>query len=298
MDKEQTIYDKDESTTLDEKERKEQLVDEPKQTINIKKTRPMWHTVTIGGVAGIMFGAVASGFKADAVTTEQEEQLVGKEDDDNGEELPPPVVDEGITEATSVNDEMSFSEAFASARAEVGPGGVFQWHGSLYGTCYATEWDGMTAEEKSEYGSRVSHQQQNLTSAEHSSGNEEVNVKASAYTVNSSNDEEVEVLSASLPEDELEDEDVEVEVLGVEHDAQTDMNFAYVSVDDQEVVLIDTTGDNEFDYLAGDFNNDNQITSDEVIDISGAGINVDMMGGYTDNSYDDDLMADAGTFDV
>jgi len=41
--------------------------------------------------------------------------------------------------ATSVNDEMSFNEAFAAARAEVGPGGVFEWHGHSYNTYYAEE---------------------------------------------------------------------------------------------------------------------------------------------------------------
>ncbi len=41
----------------------------------------------------------------------------------------------------TVTDDMSFSEAFASARAELGAGGVFEWNGQLYGTFYATEVD-------------------------------------------------------------------------------------------------------------------------------------------------------------
>jgi len=43
--------------------------------------------------------------------------------------------------AGTVNDEMSFSEAFASARQELGAGGVFEWHGQYYGTFYAEEVD-------------------------------------------------------------------------------------------------------------------------------------------------------------
>lgn len=39
----------------------------------------------------------------------------------------------------TVSDEMSFSEAFASAREELGPGGVFAWHGQYYNTFYAEE---------------------------------------------------------------------------------------------------------------------------------------------------------------
>jgi hypothetical protein len=43
--------------------------------------------------------------------------------------------------ATGVNDEMSFGEAFAAARAETGPGGVFTWHGQNYHTFVAGEID-------------------------------------------------------------------------------------------------------------------------------------------------------------
>lgn len=43
--------------------------------------------------------------------------------------------------STSVNDEMSFSEAFANAREELGPGGVFEWNGQTYGTFYEDEVD-------------------------------------------------------------------------------------------------------------------------------------------------------------
>ena len=297
METEQTIYDNDESTTLDEKESKKQPVDEPKQTESVKKTKPMWHTVTIGGVAGIVFGAVASGFKADAATTEQD-LPEGDEGEDDANQHDEPVVDGGVTEAASVNDDMSFSEAFASARAEVGPGGVFEWRGNLYGTYYATEWDIMTVEEKNEYNSRVNHWQQSPAPEGHTSDEEEVTVTASASTDENTDEEEVEVISTSLSDSGQESEDIEVEVLGVEHVDDSNMNVAYVSVEDQEVILIDATGDEEFDYMAADLNHDNQITSDEVVDISGYGINVDMMGGYTDNLCDDDLMADAGTFDV
>ncbi len=57
--------------------------------------------------------------------------------------------------ATHVKDNMSFDEAFATARSEVSAGGVFVWHGKLYGTYYKTEWDKMSAEQKAEYGEAV-----------------------------------------------------------------------------------------------------------------------------------------------
>ena len=46
--------------------------------------------------------------------------------------------------ANGVNDNMSFSEAFATAREEVGPGGVFHWHGASYGTYYENEWHALS----------------------------------------------------------------------------------------------------------------------------------------------------------
>ena len=45
-------------------------------------------------------------------------------------------------------DDLSFDEAFAAARAEVGPGGVFHWHGGVYGTFYAEEWSAMSEDER------------------------------------------------------------------------------------------------------------------------------------------------------
>lgn len=59
--------------------------------------------------------------------------------------------------ATGVNDSMSFSEAFAAARQEVGPGGIFQWHGHSYGTYYANEWNAMSADDQEQYWANVFH---------------------------------------------------------------------------------------------------------------------------------------------
>jgi hypothetical protein len=59
--------------------------------------------------------------------------------------------------ATSVNDSMNFSQAFAAARHEVGPGGLFVWHGHTYGTYYANEWNAMTPEEQNQYWADVHH---------------------------------------------------------------------------------------------------------------------------------------------
>ncbi|WP_373511317.1 hypothetical protein [Persicitalea sp.] len=51
---------------------------------------------------------------------------------------------ENIDIATVANEEMSFGQAFAAAREDVGPGGIFSWHGEVYNTFYAEEWQGLS----------------------------------------------------------------------------------------------------------------------------------------------------------
>ena len=64
--------------------------------------------------------------------------------------------------ATSVDDDMSFGQAFAAARHEVGPGGLFVWHGHTYGTYYANEWNAMSPEDHEQYWANVHHTTSNI----------------------------------------------------------------------------------------------------------------------------------------
>lgn len=50
----------------------------------------------------------------------------------------------------------SFADAFAAARRQLGPGGVFEWHGKLYGTYYESEWNNMSNADRQAYWARVS----------------------------------------------------------------------------------------------------------------------------------------------
>lgn len=65
----------------------------------------------------------------------------------------------------STTDDMSFSEAFAAAREDVGAGGIFYWHGKPYGTYYENEWNAMSEADKDEYWNSVGH-----TTAAHDDG--------------------------------------------------------------------------------------------------------------------------------
>lgn len=50
-----------------------------------------------------------------------------------------------------VDDHMSFAQAFAVARHQLGAGGAFEWHGHVYGTYYAEEWNSMPSFARAEY---------------------------------------------------------------------------------------------------------------------------------------------------
>lgn len=60
--------------------------------------------------------------------------------------------------AFNVHDNMSFDEAFASARNETGPGGFFNYKGDTYSTFYKEEWEGMSPSNKEDYLTQVQNQ--------------------------------------------------------------------------------------------------------------------------------------------
>lgn len=53
-----------------------------------------------------------------------------------------------IHHASTPTDDMSFNQAFAAARQEVGPNGVFEWRDGVYHTYYAEEWNSFSDEYK------------------------------------------------------------------------------------------------------------------------------------------------------
>lgn len=73
-----------------------------------------------------------------------------------GEARSPSAFDAGdLQVASSVHDDMSFGEAFMTAREEVGASGVFYWHGQPYNTFYEDEWANMTPDERNDFLSEI-----------------------------------------------------------------------------------------------------------------------------------------------
>lgn len=188
--------------------------------------------------------------------------------------------DSNISVASNVNDEMSFSEAFAAARSEVGAGGAFEWRGNVYGTYYAEEWNNMTPAEKSDFNNHFSWN--NIDSS---------SVNGVTHTEVASNTDDIEIVSVdhiqtsanagSASTVEVVSAEPEIEVLGVVHDMSTGSNIGGMSVDGQDVFLIDVDGDLEFDLMASDLNQNNVVDEGEVVDIHGQGISVNDLGGIS-----------------
>ncbi len=246
--------------------------------------------------AGLGFGILLGGTSSFVISN-------SVHDDYNPEEENKPENEEAVTAndfdaipvASSVNDEMSFSEAFSAARKEIGSGGVFEWRGNVYNTYYAEEWNAMSQEEKDEF---VNHVRIDETETE---------TETETQTEMEMEDVEIEIVDVDHGVDpdvvvaEHVDSNPLIEILGVEHDELTGFNYGAAVVDDQDVYLIDMNGDNEFDLIMSDLNHDNILSEDEVADISGYSISVDAFESVSNNdSYMDsnDEFIDNNDYDV
>jgi len=136
-----------------------------------------------------------------------------------------------------VDDSLSFENAFAQARAQVGPGGVFVWHGRAYGTYYANEWNSMTQAERNAYQASV-----NYDEIMHSHANPHHNY--SDVTVDTPNKNNIHQDTPIEPQNDI-DSDIQVIHAGetdLNRDGQSEYSVTVV-IDDQKVVLVDTDGD-------------------------------------------------------
>lgn len=120
-----------------------------------------WKPVTIGSLTGIVIGTGAIlASRIDMETGVSEEELLA---DDNKKVqdsvLPESDVDTDVNapalQIAAVDDGISFEEAFAAAREQVGPGGVFEWRGVIFSTYTADEWESMTEDQHDSFAQLV-----------------------------------------------------------------------------------------------------------------------------------------------
>ncbi len=243
--------------------------------------------------AGILLGAAGT-YAATSLTSKK--TPVTAETDTPAEDQPA----ENITISTVNRDNLSFSDAFASAREEVGTAGAFEWHGRLYSTFTAEEWADMSDEERDAYHSRINWQPSDnaelylARAASHDTASPQTDTSEHIYAASEEHTESGNDRQNITAEDaHAEEQHVpEVEVLGVVHDNDLDMNIGGVIIDGHEVVVVDVDTDNTFDYAMSDLNHDGKLQENEVVDISEQDITVDDVGGFIDPG---EYTADDGT---
>lgn len=200
-----------------------------------------WKQVSISGVTGILMGAGA--MKA-------MQSMAAGESENNAEQE--------TAKADTQYDNMSFREAFDAARAELGAGGVFRWHGNIYNTYTAEEWNAKTAKEQDDFAEQVG--------AEISA--EDVDTDVSIVSNDNVNGNEVAVSEQAVETTENADDDVRVLGYGdVTLDNGRTVTVEELEVNGQRVAVIDVDQDGEADLAMTDLNHNQQMDEGEVIDL-------------------------------
>ena len=194
--------------------------------------------------------------------------------------------------AHGVDDSMSFSEAFAAARAEVGPGGVFHYRGGDYGTYYADEWQSMSKEERDLYADSVHPEvpAEKLDVPVDNPHDITINIEINGNDVNTLVDDSIPDMTHQT---HFTPNDIDVSIDGVEHMTMPDgqeVTVLEATVDGTDVAFIDLDSDGEPDILAADLNHDGDLNQGEAIDLR-TGEEIDLID---DSALDDPLLtADA-----
>ncbi len=239
-----TNYDED--TVLEEMENHDEAVAAPAQG------KKGWSKVAAGFGGGIVMGSLATLLTASSKVPEE-----GAAEELTTEVEVPGLIGE-IRVAQGVTDDMSFNEAFEAARAEVGSGGAFVWHGNVYNTYTADEWNAMTDEQREAFGDNFQSQAANIDT--HTTGNE------------ANDGSGINVVDVNPPIDNpIDDSTPEVKVLGFAQHESGAM-LAGVEIDGQEFVVVDIDNNNEADAVMADLNGDGNISENEIGDISGQGV--------------------------
>ena len=217
----------------------------PKKEMGSKKDR---HGLkTTGAVAGgVLLGNLAWGMAREAkdqiedIIDENQDEVEATIEQGNSESIPEGGI-EPAEVSSIVNDEMSFNDAFAAAREELGAGGVFVWNGNEYGTYYKEEWDNLSPEQTEEYWASVEAAdvdvEQDLDS----------DLDDSVYEAVASEDEGENIEFMDDIEDDLEDYTPEVVTADLDGDGY------------EESMLADTNADGAIDVVVSDTNMDGQV---------------------------------------
>ena len=242
-----------------------------------------WKPVTISGMTGILMGTgamyAANAFASDDAAPAEE-----------------PVKD--LQQLTS-DGSLSFRQAFDAARAELGPGGVFRWHGNIYNTYTADEWNAMSHAEKQQFAERVNieipaSQMKDDQLAGTETDDPDVTVIDTPHV--SLNDNRVFVGTVNVDSTPDNSDDDGVRVLGygpVQLENGQVIDVQELDMNGQRVAIIDVDRDGEPDYAMSDANQNRQLDEGEVIDLhTGEPVN------FTNDNNDFTSTTDEGAADI
>lgn len=236
----------------------------------------VWTEAVVAGVPAIVLGSLGTVYAA-SVSANEVEQSIDESDPLPVEEN---VTDQAVVEHVSdVTDEMSFSEVFAAARAELGPGAVFSWNGNLYSTYYAEEWEAMTEEQKQEFADSVSvDEAQSIPEDDEISAGENEIVVLGQETVEAENGQLVTVTC-------------------VEENGHYGEYYDFNNDGRQDAALFDTNDDGRPDLQIIDENGDGYIDDNEVYVLNEQDMIAEACYTPEDALYDDmpDYINDADT---
>lgn len=319
---------KNESEEISEKP-SEEITD--KETEENSKNESTIRRVLVGATTGIMVGATTTllmGMTRPVPPKPQEGDNQPAAEDAEISEKPEWLVGD-LDVATSVNDGMTFGEAFSAAREEVGAGGVFEWHGNVYATYNEQEWNNMSDADRAKFENNFSWNQAGSSNAHnhhasnaghdnaHHNSDTAQNTSGKRQNNSGENDQEeddIEIISVNHNENNLaqnttnqttnqntnqqntnppggDEHEPQIEILGVEHIDETNSNVAAMLVDGETVVLLDVDNDLKFDIIASDSNHNGEIDDDEMKPIDNPNLTVAALGGFTAPPIAGDLYA-------
>lgn len=211
-----------------------------------------WKHVTLGGVPGILMGAGLMYANQTAAAPRQNADVANEDSDLSDTTSGQQSAEAGLPIA-QMHNELSFGDAYAAARAEVGPGGVFVWHGGIYNTYTESEWNAMTDEQKEDFIHQVNPE-----------------VQAHSVSIPTDTHPDVAVESATGTEPPTANEASDVHMVEQQIASNFDMGedvqiVGYGNAEGHLVVGYDTTGDGEADVAIIDADNNLRPSDDDII---------------------------------
>ena len=246
---EQTQFVDEQTQIIEETVNEEQETSqESKRSSRVKKVAGVAGVAAAGVASGVVFTSMASGVKADQTTQADAAQA-------DAAQAAHTAVPAGNVKVAEVSDDMSFDEAFASARKQVGAGGVFEWRGKLYGTYYKNEWDAMSQADKDQYAANVFGTPQAKVHNEKKDMPEVGSGEDGKYNIQ-------QVYGATTVTD----------------DDGNPMTMVGAKVNGHNAILCDINQDDKIDAMVIDANDDGQITEDEIIPVPQGSVLVSELG--------------------